>query len=489
MKDLLVQKGAIVSWFRQEKRKGMWSVLGRQMWPLCLAKGFTFLFTFLAFVISARYLGREIFGVYVLAYSLPQLALPLLDFGFSAIVTRESAKGSVVPWYWGGVLASVTLAPIISGIILAASYLLGMGEKDLLLMGVGAGQLLFMSLRPLEAKLIAEKRTLELGVYSLLANCLAFVAVAGAVLAKATAYVILGAHISYLAIYYGLVVIAVVRDLHNSKSPGIKRLLRESWPYGLGNTYATITERSGTVVVFVINGALAAGAFGVGFRFYELIGGVASVVMTVIFPHLSELTQRSGELREHLRRLMRVALALSGCLALWLAGLSSQMVEAIFGNEYQEATVILLFLSPAVVNILPGSLVAYAVIALGNSRGYLRGAAWGAVISVAGGLFLAYALGPVGPCISLAVGGIAVMASLLRELPEEMKKDIMLIYGYWYKVWLAAFSLVLASYLTTSMWAMVTSGLLLGVVYTWCLMVRKKGAYHGSLSDVRHPAL
>ena len=155
-----------------------WLAAARRATPLLAARTLNFGLSLASFALVARFLGPERFGVYILAYSMPWLLLPVVDFGFSPTVAREIAASSAFGWARTAVRAGYAVFPGVVLALLLASWGAGLRGDDLLLIGVGALQLAAFALRPAEGVLVAGKRTMELAIASATANVVSFIGVA-----------------------------------------------------------------------------------------------------------------------------------------------------------------------------------------------------------------------------------------------------------------------------------------------------------------------
>lgn len=63
-----------------------WRELAGRAWPLFIARAATFAMTLAAFAIVGRHLGPARFGTYGLAFTVPLLLAPLVDYAFLLVV-------------------------------------------------------------------------------------------------------------------------------------------------------------------------------------------------------------------------------------------------------------------------------------------------------------------------------------------------------------------------------------------------------------------
>lgn len=431
---------------RRAEQSHLWKDMFHRGWPFLSARGASFAMAFVTFAVVARYLGPERFGIYSFAYNLPMLLGPLVDFGFSAVATREIARGATTRWALSGIAASVTTLPFVWIVLALGSWLVGLRGADLSLVFIGSAQLLVLPCRSLESWLVAKKRTLALGQFGVLANAVSLGCVMLVTALRLPISFVLLAHMSSLILYYSIVAAAVLKTITKGERTGLtnSRVWSDAWPIGLGGVFASFTERSGMTIVFLISGARAAGLFSSAFRFYEVIVAVAGVAMTVAFPYLAEVGADQAAFARRVLALLRTAIAMSGALAIWFAGVAPLLVTTAFGGHYREAAPLLVALAPAIANVLPANLIAYSGIS-GNRRAhFLAGAAAAAVTAVVGGVALVTMMGPAGMALALALAGVVSVLVISSGLPIHQGASPMTSYLILYSVWGIAFVIVVA---------------------------------------------
>jgi O-antigen/teichoic acid export membrane protein len=427
--------------------------------------------TFVAFALVGRYLGPERFGVYSLAYGLPLLFSALVDFGFSAVATREIVQRAEPLWATSGLRASWRTLPVVWVALIVGSWVAGLRGQDFSLIAVGSLRLVAFTFRSLESRLVAEKRTRELGVFSVLGNGLSLIAVVAAVSLHAPPTTILVAHMSSLFIYYFLVTAAAVQGLPlgAGPQPTVSQLWSEAWPFGLGGALASFTERSGVAIVFLVAGARAAGLFSSAYRFLEILTAVAGVAMTVVFPYLAEAGRDTVVFARRTSMLLRAAVAASGGVALWIAGLSPELLRTTFGAHYGDAAPVLVAMAPAIANVLPGNLVAYGSISFGRRNRFLLAAAAAAIIAVIVGSGLVALIGAVGAALALALAGTLAITWIAADLPGEHGRSLLATYLLLYGAWWVIFLAVVLGSAALSPWARVIVTGVAGPAYAWLI--------------------
>ena len=419
-----------------------WSEAARRAVPLLVAKAANFAMSLACFALVARFLGPERFGVYVLAYSVPWLLLPAVDFGFSAVVAREIAATKALGWARTAVRMSLFTVPGIVSVLLLGSWVMGLRGSDFLLIAVGALQLAAFVLRPAEGVLVAEKRTLELAMTTLVANVVSLAGVVWATAARSHEALILVAHAGYAIVYAALTAILARSALKPGGEPPVSALWREAWPFGLGGLAASVAERAGVPIVVLVSGREAGGLYGAAFRLYELAVAAAGTGLLVVRPYLAEASPNPEALLGRGEDLLRGAIALSGMVALWVAGAARELVTWIYGPGYRAADVALLGLAPALANVLPGNAAAELGIASRSRMPYLQAASTAAALSVVGAVLFSRWIGLVGPGIALALAGTFAILWIAHQVNRA---QLMMLYLRAVLVWVVLFGFVRVS--------------------------------------------
>lgn len=419
-----------------------WSEAARRAVPLVAAKAANLGMSVACFALVARSLGPERFGAYVLAYSVPWLLLPAVDFGFSAVVAREISATGAVGWARTAVRMGFSILPGVLAVLLVGSWMAGLRGADLLLVTVGALQLVAFALRPAEGVLVAQKRTLELAMASLGANVVSFLGILWATATRSHEAVILGAHVGYPWVYAALTAGLTRSALRAKENPSTSVLWREAWAFGLGGVAASVAERAAIPVLVLVLGKGAAGLYGAAFRLYEVAVAAAGVGVMAIRPYLGEVSLNAEALLARGEALLRGAMALSGMIALWVAGAPRELVTGIYGPDYRGAEAALAGLAPALANVLPGNAAAELGIASRSRGAYLQAACAAAVLSVVGGAQLSRWAGLIGPGIALALAGAVSTVWITRSVPHGRLADL---YMRAFLAWCGLYGLVVAA--------------------------------------------
>lgn len=450
-----------------------WAEAGRRALPLLGGKVATFAMTLACFIIVAKHLGPERFGLYSLAYGLPWLLLPGVDFGFSTVIAREIAAGDSTAWALTGIKLAASSLPIAVLALLGGGWLLGVRGQAAWLLLVSAIQLGTFVLRPAEAVLIANRATHTVAVCSVAANA---VSLAGLLFATAKNFpdaFILLVHAGYIVVYYGLIGLMVWPKLTSQGQPAPNRLWKEAWPFGVGSAAASVTDRVGVVVSVALLGPAAGGFYSAAYRLYEVGVAAAGTVATVIRPVLAEVSHSPEILAGRAEALLRGSTAVSGAVALAVVGGAPLLVRGLFGPAYREASVVLLALAPALANILPGNVLADMCVAARQGKRFLVAAGSAGVISAGGSLILGQLVGPAGPALALGAAGTFAMGWILSGVHDRLGSPSVLIYGEFLAVWWALFVLLIAANAALSAYVSMVGGVAAGLAFSGLVLTRR----------------
>jgi O-antigen/teichoic acid export membrane protein len=195
-----------------------------------------------------------------------------------------------------------------------------------------------------------------------------------------------------------------------------RRILSEAYPLGV----LTISERVNMnlipTVLTLIRGEYLAGIFQSAFKIAMLPITVCGVLSGSLFPAMSAAV---GD-REQLEKLFFYGLRLVWHVLLPFAAitlvLSESTIGALFGARYLQAAPVLRVL---VVYYLCASLVIfgyYLLVALSEQKFVMKLAIVNIVITVAAGIPLIYALGPLGAAIALGLSYSVIAAGYFRQI-------------------------------------------------------------------------
>lgn len=308
------------------------------------------------FVVMARKLGDEQFGVFAFGLAFVTLASTLANFGQDQILTREVARDrSLLDRYFANtmaikiVVAGISLAVTI-GIAAAAgldqvtrevTILLGLAVVlELLMSTCFATYQAFERLEYIPVALISQRfLTAVVGIAALLGGA-GVVAAAGIYLAGAVVGFV-------LAIWLLLERVAKPRLAVDAERwwP----LMRAALPIGLAGVFAVVLFRIDTVMLAAYESKSVVGDYSAAYRLFEATLFVSWSVGAAVYPVFSRLTPSSepsvGFVYE---RSLKLVTALTLPLAAGAAVLAGQVVDTLYGDQYDDAAPALRLLAPAI---------------------------------------------------------------------------------------------------------------------------------------------
>ena len=308
------------------------------------------------FVVMARELGNEQFGVFAFGLAFVTLASTLANFGQDQILTREVARDhGLLDRYFANtmaiklVIAGISLAVTI-GIATAAgldsvtrdvTILLGLAVVlELLMSTCFASYQAFERLEYIPVALISQRfLTAVVGIAALLGGA-GVVAVAGIYLA--------GAVVGFaLAVWLLLERVARPRlavDTHRWWP-----LMRAALPIGLAGVFAVVLFRIDTVMLAAYESKDVVGDYSAAYRLFEATLFVSWSIGAAVYPVFSRLSPSSepsvGFVYE---RSLKLVTALTLPLAAGAAVLPGPVVDTLYGEQYDEAAPALRLLAPAI---------------------------------------------------------------------------------------------------------------------------------------------
>ena len=308
------------------------------------------------FVVMARELGNEQFGVFAFGLAFVTLASTLANFGQDQILTREVARDhGLLDGYFANtlaiklVIAGVSLAVTI-GIAAAAgldsvtrdvTILLGLAVVlELLMSTCFASYQAFERLEYIPVALISQRfLTAVVGIAALLRGA-GVVAVAGIYLA--------GALVGFLLAIW-LLFDRIARPRLAVDTRSWWPLMRAALPIGLAGVFAIVLFRIDTVMLAAYKSKDVVGDYSAAYRLFEATLFVSWSVGSAVYPVFSRLTPSTepsvGFVYE---RSVKLVTALTLPLAAGAAVLAAPVVDVLYGEQYEDAASALRLLAPAI---------------------------------------------------------------------------------------------------------------------------------------------
>ena len=375
----------------------------------------------------ARYLGTESYGILLLMLSYHYLFTPLTVLGTRPYSVREIARDrgralAVVQEMLALrlVLASLAIAVAAAYILLAQPQISEglLTVLSLLLLFSGLATCFIDGLYGTESfKSVAK----VMGASGLIvqAGCVVAIVLDAGLLGVASAYVI-GAAISL-----GAAGFSFSRQVGPLRFPRPRLAhfthVHGSWTYFFQNIVLTVRHRIDVVLINNFLGAHAAGLYGSSHALVQRIDLLQDGATTALFPRVTDLHARSPEdLKVLVRGAFKLLLVLSTPMAAGLFGVSSDVVELIFGSQFLESAPVLAILALGIPFSFTYGLLFNVLTAMGLQRTVFYCSVGSSIASVA---FLVGALttaGIAGAAVayvfSLASSAIPLVVVYLRRM-------------------------------------------------------------------------
>jgi len=367
------------------------------------------------YVVMARELGDEGFGVFTLGLSVATLITVLGGFGQDGILTREVARDhGRVHGYFANTLAlkALLVLPALA-VTAAATFALGVDSTTrtvILVLGLGVAAELFMA--TCLAVFQAYERIGFLPVVMIFQRLATAVVGVGALLAGAdvvdVSLIYLGGALAALALAVALVFRRVVRPRLEIDPARFWPLMWVALPVGIAGVFGTILFRADTAILAGFEPDAVVGNYGAAFRLFEATLFLSWSVGTALYPVLSRLGPESDP-PAHLvfERGLKLALAATLPFGLSAALVGGSITTFLYGSDFDRAGDALRLLAPAIL-LYPVTHL-FSVLLLSQDRQV-------AVAVVHGAVAAANLAGNVVLIALFSLNGAAAAASLTQAL-------------------------------------------------------------------------
>lgn len=391
-----------------------------------------------ASVLLLRYLGVAEFGRYVTVMSLIAVVSGVADAGLTAVANRELATRRLERDRWALMQNLVGLRLLLTpiGVVLATVFAIAVGYSQTLVVGTilaGIGLVLIAAQTTLILPLSVDLRIAAVTASELLRQVVLVIGIVVLVLVGA-------ALVAFFAIQIvvGLVALAATPFLLRRRvtwRPAFQRrewrwLLREALPIGAGLAMNVIYFRSLIIMMSLISTDRETGLFGTSFRVFEILFGMAGIVIPVAMPILAAAAEDDRErLRYVLQRVTEVGALASAGFALVLAVAAEPLLVILGGDQYRDAAPVLQIQAIALVPVFLGQGWQLGLIAVRRQSALLiaNGAAF--VVVLALGLALIPPYEAVGAAVA-AVVAEAVLAAALLVILVRAGRDLRPEFGF-----------------------------------------------------------
>jgi O-antigen/teichoic acid export membrane protein len=316
------------------------------------------------YVVLARALGPDGFGLFTFGLSLALLVVTPAGFGIDTIVAREIARDrqSMHRLVWNALAMKAAFGVLAVAITIAIAALGGYGGSAPLviaLLAVAAFVELmaktlysvFLGLedmRPPSAALLLQR--IATAVFGILA------VFAGAGVVTVAALYLAGVMLAFT--WTARRVAAQARPRRSFDFASGRSLLVSSLPSGINVLLSTVLFRVDMLILSLLVSTFAVGLYGAAYRLLESTLVLSYAVAVAMLPTLSRLTRSSvpslAEAYEGAAKVIAITLLPVGCVFALFAG---ALIEALYGVEYASAA--------SALRLLGGAAALYGVSHLG----------------------------------------------------------------------------------------------------------------------------
>lgn len=310
---------------------------------------------FVLVLILARGLGAEGFGLYATALSVAGLLEYLLDMGLSPVITRRAAREPASVWSWLPRVAQLkALLMAVCALAVAGVTTFASSHETLpLAAALAVGGLGCFSIGESFAAVLAGLQRFGEKSAWLISYRLANLAglALSLHLGVSSVPVLMAVTVGLSALYAGLLGFWVARALpfrrgDASSREGWPALVREGFPFIVGNVLSSVPMHLPTVAVSAGVGLAAAGEFQIAQKLFFALGMIPGAVGTVAFSHMAA---KAGAFPSEAWGRYHQGNGLLLLVGIWaglvLAILSGPLVVLLFGEGYRGAGPVLLILA------------------------------------------------------------------------------------------------------------------------------------------------
>ena len=352
-----------------------------------LATGFVGLVSMGVTVLIARALGPDLFGVYAIALSAGALVAALIDGGFSKLLLRERALATHTLAGYTHVLPGLAYGHallMLGGLCLAAVVLpvhAVTTVSALLFFGALAINQFGLAMMQADGRLVRDAGY-QVGGRSFSALCVVLVWWWGA----SQPWQML------MAQFVGAAVFGTLVTIYLGVYPSFKlnaNIYKAALPFVWVDLACVLFFRADMVLFqFLGIAKLEAGKYGVAYRLFEAVILLAAPLCLILFRRFRLDSAEPSRVVMLMWPAVLAAAAIGACVLFlaWMFG--EDVVQLVYGASYAGGGAVLLWLSCALVFLLPNRIINQAMLAFGLERWFAISATAAAVLNICGNLIL-----------------------------------------------------------------------------------------------------
>jgi O-antigen/teichoic acid export membrane protein len=349
-------------------------------------------FRALFLLLAARLLGPEVFGLYVLLFTVMELLALISGAGFGDYLTREVAKSPNLAYQ---LLFRITELRVVYLLLLAAIVIPGLSLLKYSPYVLGNAALLSLTLAP---RAIAESsqgiiramHRFTLIFWIELLQGMVLLAVGALLLVRGWGlHGVIWADIASIAVG-ALVALPIALRLAPSRvrnAGGWKQTIRDTFAFNLYPLIVNTYDRVDVVLLSKLVGNAAVGIYSLPYRLYAALSILPFGIMGTLFPSLSKSSWGQDE---KTRCSIAMQLLYAAALFLILASmlLADVLVQFVLGPGYQGSAGVLRILAWATIPTFMNYALNIFLLARNQERVFLRTAAVCTVVNIVANLVL-----------------------------------------------------------------------------------------------------
>jgi O-antigen/teichoic acid export membrane protein len=390
------------------------------------------LMMFFFYLLAARHLGVEKFGVLSFALAFVTMLAVFTDLGLGAITAREIARDrSVARRHVSNALAIKAFASLLVLVLIAVSVrLLGYPPATVRVVGICSLFVIESAFTLYFGYVFQGFERMEFTAMTRVLQTL--ILIAGALVlshrpprAEWYAMVFAGAGLVSAAFAWSVSSIGFVRPGFGFDLREWRTMLRSALPIGIASACVAFYYWNGSTLLSKLRGDAAVGNYNAAFRLIMGMTFVGLAFSGAVFPLLSRLFYGTPE---RLPRALEVSMRYQTIVALPLcvfgAALAGPVVAVLYGNTYDGAVPVLRTLAFWGGCACLNSLLCMYSIAVDRARAFMVQAGLAFGVNLALNVVLIPVLGAVGAALSMVVAEAASLVFYivyLRKVPSRMR--------------------------------------------------------------------
>jgi O-antigen/teichoic acid export membrane protein len=198
----------------------------------------------------------------------------------------------------------------------------------------------------------------------------------------------------------------------------IKTLWFQSIPLSLSSSLSQFVLQLPPVLLAMLCSFESVGIYSVAFRLISIILVFDRLLSFLFFPAVCRWIQFKVDLKEYLKRSVRIVIAFSFMVTLIFLLLAKTIVELTFGESYRESVLVFQILTGYACLTFINTIFSYTLIALKKENVYLRSLIWGGAGFILCLISLSGSMGEAAPAVGLIVFDFVSLLIMNQNLKQ-----------------------------------------------------------------------